>query len=249
MELAEIPAAVWQTCGLRLGPLKLRDIKGGPRRVKAQIKTVIEGLCGKDGRTRDVCFGRGSWRAIAADRMVGAAAIRCTCGMNTRMTPTSVRDNRSAHPVQRPWNELLAKSAALSPSRMALVLYAAKSYRGWSRRFKPKDIADFQLRHPRGDLYRADAASAHVTVILADRKPAALPKPKTRGRSGFGKRLFDFIPRSTNHWPRRSGQQTGQGRLLLHDVSWRAHWRPDYLAPICFGHDASPPLNLGGEHA
>jgi len=67
MELAEVHGGkVGRRVTSPLGPLKLRDIKGGKKAIKAHIAAVMEGLLAEIGsNNKRLYLVGGSWRAIA----------------------------------------------------------------------------------------------------------------------------------------------------------------------------------------
>ncbi|HBB83567.1 MAG TPA: exopolyphosphatase, partial [Sulfitobacter sp.] len=93
MELAEISGGrVGRRVTSQLGPLKLRDLKGGAKGRHAHIKEVITGLQEKMGSQRDRLFlVGGSWRAIARIDMY-RRGYPLHVLHEYRMTRQSVRD-------------------------------------------------------------------------------------------------------------------------------------------------------------
>ncbi len=238
MELAEIhDGKVGRRVTSPLGPLKLRDIKGGRRGRKAHIKTVMEQLSGAMGPQRDRLFlVGGSWRAIARIDMA-RRGYPMKVLHEYRMTAKSVRETR-AYIEQSDLNELRSR-CGVSAARMALVPYAIDVLARLVRTFKPKDIAISSYGIREGLLYEQmpqrlrDRDPLIESCYFAESKDARLP--------GFGKTLFNFV------MPLFSSAQPAQVRLikaacLLHDVSWRAH--PDYRAEVCF--DNATRANMGG---
>ncbi len=238
MELAEIAdGRVGRCVTSDLGPLKLRDAKGGAKGRRAHIKQVMEQLKANMGPQRDRLFlVGGSWRAIAkidmARRGYPLAVLH-----EYRMTAKSVRDTlRFAK--GRDLEELRAL-AGVSAARIALVPYALEVLTRLVRTFKPKDIAISSYGIREGLLYEQmpqrlrDRDPLIEACRFAENKDARLP--------GFGKTLNQFIN------PLFKSAKSSQKRLikaacLLHDVSWRAH--PDYRAEVCF--DNATRANMGG---
>ncbi len=140
MELAEIGGGKVGRCVTsELGPLKLRELKGGRKGRKAHIKTVVEGLKSQMGPQRDRLFlVGGSWRAIAridmARRGYPLAVLH-----EYRMNASSVRDTIS-FAKGRDLEELRALTG-VSSARLALVPYALEVLARLVRSFKPRDIA------------------------------------------------------------------------------------------------------------
>ncbi|MCA0869355.1 Ppx/GppA family phosphatase [Seohaeicola saemankumensis] len=238
MELAEIhDGEVGRRVTSPLGPLKLRDIKGGRRGRKTHIKSVMEQLSGAMGTQRDRLFlVGGSWRAIARIDMA-RRGYPMKVLHEYRMTTKSVRETRT-YIEQSDLNELRSR-CGVSAARMALVPYAIDVLARLVRTFKPKDIAISSYGIREGLLYEQmpqrlrDRDPLIESCYFAESKDARLP--------GFGKTLFNFV------MPLFGSAQPAQVRLikaacLLHDVSWRAH--PDYRAEVCF--DNATRANMGG---
>ncbi|AHD00376.1 Ppx/GppA family phosphatase [Leisingera methylohalidivorans] len=238
MELAEIQE---NTVGRRLtsslGPLKLRDIKGGRKGRKAHIKEVIEQLKGEMGPQRDRLFlVGGSWRAIARIDM-HRRGYPLKVLHEYRMSARDVRE--TARYIETRNLDKLRDACGISSSRMSLVPYAIDVLTRLVKTFKPKDIAVSSYGIREGLLYEQmpQRLRARDPLIEASRfaeaKDARVP--------GFGSTLYDFVI------PLFSGARLAKRRLvkaacLLHDVSWRAH--PDYRAEVCF--DNATRANLGG---
>ncbi|WP_323778491.1 Ppx/GppA family phosphatase [Leisingera sp.] len=238
MELAEIQE---NTVGRRLtsslGPLKLRDIKGGRKGRRAHIREVIEQLKGEMGPQRDRLFlVGGSWRAIARIDM-HRRGYPLKVLHEYRMTARDVRE--TARYIETRNLDKLRDACGISSSRMSLVPYAIDVLTRLVKTFKPKDIAVSSYGIREGLLYEQmpQRLRARDPLIEASRfaeaKDARVP--------GFGGTLYDFVI------PLFSGARLAKRRLvkaacLLHDVSWRAH--PDYRAEVCF--DNATRANLGG---
>ncbi|SHI46930.1 exopolyphosphatase / guanosine-5'-triphosphate,3'-diphosphate pyrophosphatase [Ruegeria lacuscaerulensis ITI-1157] len=238
MELAEIgDGAVGRCVTSPLGPLKLRDIKGGRRARKAHIKETMEALRDKLGPQRDRLFlVGGSWRAFARLDM-----LRRGYPLNVlheyRMTTKQVRETIKF--IERNDAEKLRSRAGVSASRMALIPYAMDVLSRLIRTFKPKDIAISSYGIREGLLYE------QMPQILRDRDPlieaCRFSEQKDARLPGFGRHLFDFVMPLFRSAP-ESRIRLVKAACLLHDVSWRAH--PDYRAEVCF--DNVTRANLGG---
>jgi exopolyphosphatase/guanosine-5'-triphosphate,3'-diphosphate pyrophosphatase len=238
MELAEIAdGKVGKCVTSELGPLKLRDIKGGRKGRKAHIKTTIEGLKGNLGPQRDRLFlVGGSWRAIAKIDMA-RRGYPLSVLHEYRMTVKSVRETIKFAKGRD--LEQLRALAGVSAARMALVPYALEVLARLVRTFKPKDIAISSYGIREGLLFE------QMPQRLRDRDPlieaCRFAEAKDARLPGFGKTLFQFVN------PLFKSASDSQKRLikaacLLHDVSWRAH--PDYRAEVCF--DNATRANMGG---
>jgi len=238
LELAEISGGrVGKRETSALGPLKLRDIKGGAKARNAHIKEVMQDLAEKMGNQRDRLFlVGGSWRAIARiDMMRQGYPLQVL--HEYRMTRKSVKatlDFIKAHDTEE-----LRALAGVSSSRIALVPYAAEVLSRLVKTFKPKDISISSYGIREGMLYE------QMPQRLRDRDPlieaCRFAEDKDARMPGFGKILNDFIaPLYKNAPPAR--KRLVKAACLLHDVSWRAH--PDYRAEVCF--DNATRANLGG---
>ncbi len=238
MELAEIGGGqVGRRVTSPLGPLKLRDIKGGRRARKAHIKETMEDLRNQMGQQRDRLFlVGGSWRAFARLDM-----LRRGYPLNVlheyRMTTKQVRETIKY--IEKHDSEKLRAQAGVSSSRMALIPYAMDVLARLIRTFKPKDIAISSYGIREGLLYE------QMPQEVRDRDPlieaSRFSEAKDARLPGFGSNLYDFvIPLFRSAPPSRV--RLIKAACLLHDVSWRAH--PDYRAEVCF--DNVTRANLGG---
>ena len=238
MELAEISGGrVGRRETSQLGPLKLRDLKGGAKARNAHIKEVMRDLAQRMGPQRDRLFlVGGSWRAIARiDMLRRGYALHVL--HEYRMTRKSVR--ATVEFIKQSNLDELRTLAGVSSSRMGLVPFAAEVLSRLVKTFKPQDIAISSYGIREGMLYE------QMPQRLRDRDPlieaCRFAENKDARMPGFGKVLNTFIE------PLYKGAPGPRKRLvkaacLLHDVSWRAH--PDYRAEVCF--DNSTRANLGG---
>jgi exopolyphosphatase/guanosine-5'-triphosphate,3'-diphosphate pyrophosphatase len=238
MELAEISGGrVGRRVTSQLGPLKLRDIKGGAKARDAHIKEVMKGLQERMGAQRDRLFlVGGSWRAIARIDMLRRGYplhVLHEYRMSPREVSATVKFIRKSDP------EELRLNAGVSSTRMALVPYAAAVLSRLVKTFRPKDIAISSYGIREGMLYE------QMPQRLRDRDPlieaCRFAEAKDARMPGFGKVLNAFIMPLYNSAsaPRK---RLVKAACLLHDVSWRAH--PDYRAEVCF--DNATRANLGG---
>ncbi len=238
MELAEIgDGQVGRRVTSDLGPLKLRDIKGGRRARKAHIKGTMENLRAQLGQQRDRLFlVGGSWRAFARLDM-----LRRGYPLNVmheyRMTTKQVRETIKF--IEANDHDKLRSQAGVSSSRMALIPYAMDVLARLIRTFKPKDIAISSYGIREGLLYE------QMSQEIRDRDPlieaSRFSESKDARLPGFGRHLYDFVmPLFKSAPPARV--RLIKAACLLHDVSWRAH--PDYRAEVCF--DYVTRANLGG---
>ncbi|MFK7870679.1 MAG: Ppx/GppA family phosphatase [Roseobacter sp.] len=238
MELAEISKGrVGRRVTSSLGPLKLRELKGGRAAREKHIRAVMEDLREKMGPQRDRLFlVGGSWRAIARVDM-----LRRNYPLHVlheyRMTARSI--SATVKFIQQSDIEVLRKQCGISAARMSLVPLAAEVLSRLVKTFKPKDIALSSYGIREGMLYE------QMPQRLRDRDPLVeacrFAEAKDARMPGFGKALYGFI------YPLFKSAPDNRRRLikaacLLHDVSWRAH--PDYRAETCF--DNATRANLGG---
>jgi len=242
MELAEISGGrVGKRMTSQLGPLKLRDIKGGAKARKAHISDVIDKLKDKMGAQRDRLFlVGGSWRAIARIDML-RRGYPLQVLHEYRMTPRAV--SATVKYIKETDPEELRAAAGVSSSRMALVPFAAEVLSRLVQTFRPKDIAISSYGIREGMLYE------QMPQRLRDRDPlieaCRFAEAKDARMPGFGKTLYNLILPLYKSAP-APRKRLIKAACLLHDVSWRAH--PDYRAEVCF--DNATRANLGGlKHA
>ncbi|MEQ6247344.1 Ppx/GppA family phosphatase [Sulfitobacter sp. HNIBRBA3233] len=237
MELAEISGGrVGRRVTSGLGPLKLRDIKGGAKARDALIKQTMQDLAERMGKQRDRLFlVGGSWRAIARIDMVRRGYPLMVLH-EYRMTRESVRETLKF--IKKSDLEALRVEAGVSSARAALVPLAAEVLSRLVKTFKPKDIAISSYGIREGMLYE------QMPQRLRDRDPlieaCRFAEAKDARAPGFGRTLYNFIlPLYKSSSPQR--RRLVKAACLLHDVSWRAH--PDYRAEVCF--DNATRANMG----
>ncbi|MGR3678029.1 MAG: Ppx/GppA family phosphatase [Paracoccaceae bacterium] len=238
MELAEIQdGKVGRRVTSSLGPLKLRDLTGGRRGRRAQIKETVEELREQIGTQNDRLFlVGGSWRAIARIDM-HRRNYPLKVLHEYRMSTTSVRETLKY--IEESNLDKLKTKTGTSGTRMALVPYAAEVLARLVHTFKPKDIAISSYGIREGMLYE------QMPQRLRDRDPlieaASYAEIKDARMPGFGRTLYTFIRPIFRNAP-ASRRRLVKAACLLHDVSWRAH--PDYRAEVCF--ENATRANLGG---
>ncbi len=238
MELAEINGGhVGRRISSTLGPLKLRDIKGGRKARMTLIRDTLAGMRSELGPQNNRLFlVGGSWRAIAKiDMHRRGYPLRVL--HEYRMTAKSVRE--TAKLIAKSNLDDLRLAAGVSSARMALVPQATEVLRQVVKVFKPHDIAVSSYGIREGLLYE------QMPQRLRDRDPliesCRFAEAKDARVPGFGKLVFDYIqPIFKSIRPER--RRLVKAACLLHDVSWRAH--PDYRAEVCF--DNATRANLGG---
>lgn len=238
MELAEVAdGRVGRRLTSPLGPLKLSNVKGGKKGLKAHIDRILDDLHSQIPVEKQRLFlVGGSWRAIARLDML-RRGYPLTVLHEYRMTPTSVMQTVK-------WigeNDLddLRAQTGTSQARMILVPIACEVLKRLVRKFKPREIAMSSYGIREGMLYE------QMPQKLRDRDPlieaCRFAESKDARWPGFGKELYRFI------MPLFKSANSDRKRLilaacLLHDVTWRAH--PDYRAEVCF--DNATRANLGG---
>lgn len=238
MELAELhDGEVGKCISSKLGPQRLKTVKGGKKGLKKHLKAQVEMLADYMGPQPDRLFlVGGSWRAIAR------------IDMERRGYPLAVlHEYRMSRADVIATIEYIADSdieelrlrTGLGVSRMDLVPLASQVLKQLVRTFKPRDIAISSYGIREGMLYEQmpERLRRRDPLIeacrFAESKDARMP--------GFGKRLYEFVS------PLFTARNAPAKRLikaacLLHDVSWRAH--PDYRHEVCF--DEVTMANLGG---
>jgi exopolyphosphatase/guanosine-5'-triphosphate,3'-diphosphate pyrophosphatase len=242
MELAEINGGrVGRCVTSALGPLKLRDIKGGQKARRAHIRATLDRLRADLGEQKNRLFlVGGSWRAFARIDMA-RRGYPLHVLHEYRMSAADVR--ATIKHIEKTPPEALRAQSGVSSARIALVPFAAEVLREVVKTFRPHDIAISSYGIREGLLYE------QMPQALRDRDPlieaCRFAEAKDARLPGFGRVLYDFILPIF--------KSVGEERLrivkaacLLHDVSWRAH--PDYRAEDCF--DNATRANLGGlKHA
>lgn len=238
MELAEINGGhVGKRVTSPLGPLKLRDIKGGKRARKAHIEQTLAEMHTKMGPQKNRLFlVGGSWRAIAKIDME-RRGYPLHVLHEYQMSAKSVRE--TAQYIEITNNEELRARAGVSAARMALVPHAIEVLREVVKTFRPHDIAVSSYGIREGLLYE------QMPQQLRDRDPlieaCRFAEAKDARVRGFGKVVYNFIMPLFRRPPPEL-QRLIKAASLLHDVSWRAH--PDYRPEVCF--DNATRANLGG---
>jgi len=239
MELADLAEGrVGRRVTSALGPLKLREIKGGKKAVRAYVKETMAQLHSEmEGeKAMRLFLVGGSWRAIARIDME-RRGYPLTVLHEYRMTARQI--SKTVDYIAMSDHTELRQRCNISESRMSLVPLASIVLKELMRVFKPKDVAVSSYGIREGMLYEQMPKELRERDPLieacrfAESKDARLP--------GFGRHLYDFVsplfPRA--NWQRK---RIIKAACLLHDVSWRAH--PDYRGEITF--DNATRANLGG---
>ncbi|MCA8880185.1 MAG: Ppx/GppA family phosphatase [Rhodobacteraceae bacterium] len=220
-----------------LGPLKLRDMNGGKKALRAHIDAEIARLKGDLGETPERLFlVGGSWRAIARLDMT-RRDYPLKVLHEYQMRPADLRKTlkwiESADP------EAIRLASGVSPQRMGLVPLAVEVLEGVMRVIRPREvfISSYGLRE--GLLYE------QMPQALRERDPlieaCRFAETKDARVPGFGSVLYRFI-RPLYSRAAESRLRLVRAACHLHDVSWRSH--PDYRAEVCF--DYATRGNFGG---
>ena len=239
MELADLAEGrVGRRLTSALGPLKLREIKGGRKAVKSYVRETMKTLHDEMGNATGMrlFLVGGSWRAIARVDME-RRNYPLTVLHEYRMSSRQI--SKTAEYIRKSDLQELRGRCNISDSRMSLVPLATIVLKELMRTFKPKDVAVSSYGLREGMLYE------QMPRELRERDPlieaCRFVEAKDARLPGFGRVLYDFVkplfPRA--NWQR---QRIIKAACLLHDVSWRAH--PDYRGEVTF--DNATRANLGG---
>ncbi|MDR0810338.1 MAG: Ppx/GppA family phosphatase [Gemmobacter sp.] len=220
-----------------LGPFRLQQVQGGPKKRRAHIRRTIRKVQAKiRSKGERIYLVGGSWRVIARLDME-RRSYPLTVLHEYRMTPKSLLDTLDW--IAMSDLGVLRARTGTSAERMELVPLACEVLRELVDILKPTeiDISSFGIRE--GLLYEQmpERLRARDPLIEACRAAEA-----AQARiPGFGKKLYAFIA------PLFQSATAERHRLikaacLLHDTTWRAH--PDYRAEACF--DNATRANLGG---
>ncbi|MEO1538039.1 MAG: Ppx/GppA family phosphatase [Pseudomonadota bacterium] len=238
MELAELNNGEVGTClSSKLGPQRLKDVKGGKKGRKKTIQAGINALLSQmQPKSRRLFLVGGSWRAIARidmDRRDYPLTVLHEYRMTLKGLYATIK-----HIEDTPPDELRARTG-IGDSRMTLVPLASQVLKELVWALKPKEIIVSSYGIREGMLYE------QMPQPLRDRDPlieaCRFAESKDARMPGFGRRLFEFVQ------PLFTARSAPEKRLikaacLLHDVSWRAH--PDYRHEVCF--DEVTRANMGG---
>ena len=238
MELAQLTGGrVGRRETSALGPLKLKNVKGGQKGLARYIATAIARLLDEVGTDHERLFlVGGSWRAIAR------------LDMERRGYPLLVlheyRISRREILETIKWigeNELeeLRQRTGTSAARMNLVPIACLVLKQLVRTLKPSEICISSYGIREGLLYEQmpERLRRRDPLIEASRSveagAARIP--------GFGRQLYKFV---LPLFPKADEARLRliKAACLLHDTTWRAH--PDYRHEVCF--ETATRANLGG---
>ncbi|ABV92484.1 Ppx/GppA phosphatase [Dinoroseobacter shibae DFL 12 = DSM 16493] len=238
LELAELSEGqVGKRETSALGPLKLRDVPGGKKGLKAHIRSELDTLRARiDGSYDRLFLVGGSWRAIARLDMIRREYPLAVLH-EYRMSPRAVSETIAM--IQNNTPEALRAMSGIGEARMSLLPEAAQVLGPLIRTFRPKEIAVSAYGIREGLLYE------QMPQKLRNRDPLIEACRYMEAQSsripGFGRGLYEFLkPLFSSE--KASGRRLIKAACLLHDISWRAH--PDYRAEVCF--DTATRANLGG---
>lgn len=220
-----------------LGPLKLRDIKGGRKAIRAHIDSELATLKDRIGTVPERLFlVGGSWRAIAKIDMARRnypLKVLHEYQIKPADLRTTLKWINDTDPVT------LKAASGVSGARLLLVPYAAAVLAGILRTLKPREIAISSYGLREGLLYE------QMPQRLRDRDPmieaCRFAENKDARVPGFGKVLYRFIRPLYYRTPEHR-LRVIKAACLLHDVSWRGH--PDYRGDVCF--DYATRASFGG---
>ena len=238
MELAEVSnGVVGKRITSALGPLKLKNMKGGKKARAKYIREVIAELRQHmGGKYKRIYLVGGSWRAFARADME-RRHYPLPVLHEYRMSPKSV--TKTATWIKERSLEDIQAATGNSAARLALVPIASVVLKQLVRQFGPKEIAISSYGIREGMLYEQMPAKLRRRDPLVEASRFA--EDKDARIPGFGRALFEFLsPLFSTASPQRL--RLIKAACLLHDVTWRAH--PDFRAEVCF--DNATRANLGG---
>jgi len=242
MELARIgDGRVGKRLTTPLGPFRLQQIEGGPKKLASHIAHILKEAQSKlKSEGERIYLVGGAWRVIARLDME-RRNYPLTVLHEYRMTERNLLDTLDWIAVSDPG--VLRARTSTSAERMELVPLASEVLRQVLAVLKPSeiDISAYGIRE--GLLYE------QMPKMLRERDPlieAARMAEMTQARiPGFGKKLYDFLTPLFRDASKERNRLI-KAACLLHDTTWRAH--PDYRAEACF--DNATRANLGGlDHA
>lgn len=238
MELARIgDAKVGKRVSTPLGPFRLQQIEGGPKKRLAHIDRILKDAAKQIASTGErVYLVGGSWRVIARLDME-RRNYPLTVLHEYRMAPDSLLDTLDW--IAASDLAVLRGRTGTSGERMELVPLACEVLREIIKVLKPSeiDVSAYGIRE--GLLYEQMPPKLRARDPLIE---AARMAEMTQARiPGFGKKLFDFLSPLFKGTPDER-LRLNKAACLLHDTTWRAH--PDYRAEACF--DNATRANLGG---
>ncbi|MCB6178762.1 Ppx/GppA family phosphatase [Rhodobacter sp. Har01] len=238
MELARISGGkVGRRVTTPLGPFRMQQVEGGPRRRLAHIDRILRAAQGQIASHGErIYLVGGSWRVIARLDME-RRNYPLTVLHEYRMTPQGLLDTLDW--IAASDLAMLRVRTGTSAERMELVPLAGEVLREVIKVLKPTeiDVSAYGIRE--GLLYEQMPEKLRARDPLLE---AARMSEITQARMpGFGKKLYYFLEPLFKDWP-KDRLRLARAACLLHDTTWRAH--PDYRAEACF--DNATRANLGG---
>ena len=239
MELARIGGGkVGRRATSPLGPFRLQQVEGGPKKREAHVRAVLNGLHDrlKALPGERIYLVGGSWRVIARLDM-DRRSYPLTVLHEYRMQPRALLDTLDWIATSDP--ALLRARTGTSAERMELVPLACEVLRPLVEVFQPSeiDVSAYGIREGMLYVQMPDHLRARDPLIEAARAAEA-----AQARiPGFGKKLYAFLSPIFEGAPKEELRLI-KAACLLHDTTWRAH--PDYRAEACF--DNATRANLGG---
>ena len=238
MELARIGnGKVGKRLSVPLGPFRLQQVEGGPKKRQAHIDAILkqaQALIGSENER--IYLVGGSWRVIARLDMERRSYPLLVLH-EYRVTPQCILDTLDWIAASEPG--LLRARTGTSAERMELVPLASEVLRALITTLKPSeiDISSYGIRE--GLLYEQMPEQLRARDPLIE---AARNAERTQARiPGSGKKLFEFLTPLFKSWDTER-MRLVKAACLLNDTTWRAH--PDYRAEACF--DNVTRANLGG---
>ncbi len=238
MEIAEIAdGEVCRRATSALGPLKLADVKGGKKGLKAHIKAELASLVDAVPVTgKRLYLVGGSWRALARLDMLRQGYPLAVLH-EYEMKPKAIRATMDW--VEKQDLEELRQQTGIGQARFSLIPMAMTVLRPLLATFKPSSVAVSSFGIREGLLYEEMSQGQRRRDPLVEASKFA--EARSARMPGFGKALFEFIGplyRSAN----KDQLRIVRAACHLHDVGWRAH--PDYRSEVVF--DIATQANLAG---
>lgn len=220
-----------------LGPLKLRDVKGGKKGLAKHIAGIMEDLADTMGRGHERLFlVGGSWRAIARLDME-RRGYPLTVLHEYQMTRKSILETLDWIAQNDP--EELRSRTGTGAERMALVPLASDVLREVIAQLKPKEIFVSSYGIREGMLYEQMSERQRKRDPLIE--ACYFTEANAARMPGFGRKLYKFVQPLFGNAPTEKLRLI-KAACLLHDTAWRGH--PDYRHEVCF--DTATQANLGG---
>ena len=196
VELAALDVGrVGQRASRAIGPLKLKDIKGGRKGRRKVIDAAVEELSSAvTAKSKRLYLVGGSWRAIARIDME-RRGYPLQVLHEYRMTRGDIRATTKF--IRNSDLEELRLMCRISGARMSLVPLASEVLSGLIRNIKPDEVVGSSYGIREGLLFE------HMPQRLRDRDPlieaCRFAEDKDARLPGFGRTLFRFIAPLLKH--------------------------------------------------